>query len=210
MAVTREPLSCRCGAKLSSGLRRLWSASRPARMKRPSAASGLRAAPRDADLGRAQHALADQIAGLDHLRDRAIGHALVGDLEQRLVLIGIEALALRLDLLDAEAREAREEVALGELDALDQRDDALVERLRAPAAARCRRRGADYRRRSASRARNWRRHRPWRRRPPSPCAAAGSPYRRACAAACPSSSPPRPGESPSSAKGSGSPCSESA
>ena len=74
----------------------------------------------DADLGRAQHAFADGEAFLDHLRDGAGGQAFVMHLEQGLVEIRVEFLALGFQLAHAMAGEARQEIALGQLDALDE------------------------------------------------------------------------------------------
>ena len=71
------------------------------------------------DPGRTQHAIADHITGLDHLGDRSGRHRRIGYFEQRLVQVGIELGALRLELSHAMLVQRLEQFALGELHALD-------------------------------------------------------------------------------------------
>ena len=63
------------------------------------------------------------------MHDSAGRHRRVRDLVHRLVKIRIELLALRIELLDAMLLEGSQQVALGELDAFDQRLDAGVDAL---------------------------------------------------------------------------------
>ena len=89
---------------------------------------GLGAALGHRDQRRPQHPIADQIAGLHHLDDAAGRHAGVLDLVHRLMTVGIELLAERLDPLHAVLFQHVHQLALGQLDAFEQR----LGRLRRP------------------------------------------------------------------------------
>ena len=89
-----------------------------------------RAAFGDADHGRAQQAVVEDVAWLQHFDDGAGWLAGIFHLEDRLVEIMIEALALRLEALYAVLLEGGEQFALGSGDAGEQAFGALVGDLR--------------------------------------------------------------------------------
>ena len=98
-----------------------------------------------------KHALADQIAGLYYLRDRAGRRGAVGHFVHRLMEIRIELLAERRELLDAVLLQHFLQFALGEIDALDQRFDLGIRARRAARAPIARARDACCRRPAARR-----------------------------------------------------------
>src|ERR1044072_4841276 len=73
---------------------------------------GRRSTLGDADQSRAQQAVVDLIAGLQHLNDRAGGLAGIRHFEHRLMEVAVEALAFRPDALDLLLAECRFELPL--------------------------------------------------------------------------------------------------
>ena len=151
----------------------------------PFAAPGrrLRAALGDAHESRAQDPLADHVARLHDLHHRAVRHVGVRHLEHGLVEVRVEALPVRVEPLDAVTLERLEQVALRQLDALDQGQERPLRPLPRLRPARSPAPGARCRRPSACRARSSSPRRGARPRPHAPCGGAGSPCRRACAGA---------------------------
>src|SRR5439155_10188744 len=90
----------------------------------------LGAALGDPDHCRPQQAVVQHITGLQHLDDRAAGLARPLSLEDRLMKIVVEALALRIDALDAVPLEGAQQLAFGRRDPGQKTPRALIPGLR--------------------------------------------------------------------------------
>ena len=108
----------------------------PMRSSRRSRRRRLGPALGNADKRRTQHAVADHVAGLHHLDHRPVRDVGVWHLEHGLMQVRVEFLALRIEFLHAVALERFQEIALGQVDAVDQALERALRPLGRPRRAR--------------------------------------------------------------------------